>query len=248
VCEVEATVVTGAAQGIGKAIAVRLLGRGETVWCVDNDAARLEATTRHFSSLPGVPVARSCDVSDEDAVDALWRDIDATGVKVTSLVNNAAVFPRSTALDTRVGDWNRVLAVNLTGGFLMAQHLARGLIKRGQAGSVVSVASGQAYQPHARAAAYAAAKAGLVNLGRALAYEWGPFGIRVNTVVPGLTDTAQSRATKDDEDYAAAAATVPMRRLGTPEDVAATVAFLLSTEAGHITGQALAVNGGRLML
>lgn len=244
----DVTVVTGAAQGIGRAIAVRLLGRGDTVWCVDNDTDRLAATIRDFSSLPGDAVAHPCDVGDADAVDVLWRDIDTAGRPVTALVNNAGIFPRSTALGTSVGEWNRVLAVNLTGAFLMAKHFARRLIERDQQGSVVSVTSGQAYQPHARAAAYAAAKAALTNLSRSLAYEWGPQGIRVNTVVPGLTDTAQSRATKEDKDYAAAAATVPMRRLGTPEDVAAAVAFLLSAEAAHITGHALAVNGGRLML
>lgn len=244
----DVTVVTGAAQGIGKAIAVRLLGRGDTVWCVDNDSRRLDSTVRQLSSLPGVPVAHPCDVGDAGAVDALWGDIDAAGRTVTALVNNAGIFPRSTALATSVGEWNRVLDVNLTGGFLMARHFAQRLIEAEHEGAMVSVTSGQAYQPHARAAAYAAAKAALTNLSRSLAYEWGPFGIRVNTVVPGLTDTAQSRATKVDEDYTAAAATVPMRRLGTPEDIAAAVAFLLSAEATHITGHALAVNGGRLMV
>ncbi|HEX5121239.1 MAG TPA: SDR family NAD(P)-dependent oxidoreductase [Pseudonocardiaceae bacterium] len=244
----DVAVVTGAAQGIGQAIATRLLQRGGTVWCVDNDVDRLATTVRQLSSGPGFPIAHSCDVGDADAVAGLWRDIDTAGDMVTALVNNAGIFPRSTALATSVDEWNRVLAVNLTGGFLMARHLARRLIERDQRGSVVSVTSGQAYQPHDRAPAYAATKAALANLSRSLAYEWGPFGIRVNTVVPGLTDTAQSRATKRDEDYVAAAATVPMRRIGTPEDVAAAVAFLLSTDAAHITGHALAVNGGRLML
>lgn len=242
------TVVTGAAQGIGQAIAARLIDDGATVWCVDNDADRLARTVREFSSGPGVPISHPCDVGDPDAIAALWRDIDAAGSTVTALVNNAGIFPRSTAVATSVDEWNRVLAVNLTGGFLMATHLARRLIERDQPGSVVSVTSGQAYQPHDRAAAYAASKAALANLSRSLAFEWGPFGIRVNTVVPGLTDTAQSRATKQDDDYVAAAATVPMRRLGTPEDIAAAVAFLLSGEAAHVTGQALAINGGRLML
>jgi 3-oxoacyl-[acyl-carrier protein] reductase len=242
------TVVTGAAQGIGHAIAARLLDGGDTVWCVDNDVDRLTETVRELSARPGVPIAHPCDIGDAAAVDALWQDIDAADSAVTDLVNNAGIFPRSTALATSVDEWNRVLAVNLTGGFLMAQHLARRLVARDQRGSVVGVTSGQAYQPHDRAAAYAATKAALANLSRSLAYEWGPFGIRVNTVVPGLTDTDQSRATKRDEDYAATAATVPLRRLGTAEDVAAAVGFLISAEAAHITGHALAVNGGRLML
>jgi 3-oxoacyl-[acyl-carrier protein] reductase len=244
----ETTIVTGAARGMGKAIAAHLLSRGDTVWCVDWDAGQLDTTVGEFTALPGTAVAYACDIGDAESVEALWRTADAAGARMTSLVNNAGIFPRSTALDTRLDDWNRVIAVDLTGGFLMAQHLVRRLVARGQEGAVVSVTSGQAYRPHGRAAAYAAAKAGLAGLSRSLAYEWGPLGIRVNTVVPGLTDTAQSRVVKSDQDYRTAAASVPLRRLGTPSDVAAAVAFLLSDHASHITGQALAVNGGRLML
>src|SRR5437899_1839574 len=112
-----ATVVTGAAQGIGKAVAARLLGRGDTVWCVDTD--RLAAVAADFSPLPGIPIVRRCDVGDADDIDALWRDIDATGARVSALVNNAGIFLRSSALDTRLDDWNLLFAVNLTGGFLM---------------------------------------------------------------------------------------------------------------------------------
>jgi NAD(P)-dependent dehydrogenase (short-subunit alcohol dehydrogenase family) len=243
-----AVVVTGAAQGIGRAIAARLALCGRPVWCLDVDRRGVEATAADLRAEGGDVQAVCCDVGDSSAVVDAWRHLDEHDARVTALVNNAGIFHRGPALDVTPESWDRVLAVNLSGAFRMAQEAARRLVDRGEPGAIVSVASGQAYRPAPRGAAYAASKAGLVNLTRALAAEWGPLGIRVNTVVPGLTDTAQPRAEKNDEDFAAAAATTPLRRLSRPEDVAATVAFLLSPDASAVTGQALAVNAGRVML
>lgn len=167
---------------------------------------------------------------------------------MTALVNNAGIFARDAALDVTPEDWHRVISINLSGAFFMAQEAARRLVAGNSTGVIVNVASGQAYRPAPRGVAYAASKAGLVNLTRALAAEWGPVGIRVNTVVPGLTDTAQPRAVKSDADFAAAAEATPLRRLSTPDDIAAMVSFLLSADAAGITGQAFAVNGGRVMI
>lgn len=243
-----AVVVTGAAQGIGRAIAASLAASGRRVWCLDVDAAVLDRTVRDLRAAGADALALPCDVGDPVAIRDAWAGIDADGSPVTALVNNAGIFLRDAALDVTPEDWQRVLSVNLTGGFLMAQETARRLIAGGRQGVIVSVASGQAYRPAPRGVAYAASKAGLVNLGRALAAEWGPLGVRVNTVVPGLTDTAQPRAAKSDADFLAAAETTPLRRLSTPADIAAMVAFLLSDEAASITGQAFAVNGGRIMI
>lgn len=230
-------VVTGAVQGLGAAISERLRTDGWDVIGVD---VAPDQTSRGAT--------RSCDVGDPAQVDSLWRDLDQAGIAADCLVNNAGVFRRERALETRVEDWDRVLAVNLRGAFLMAQHFTRRCVTRGFAGAIVNVSSGQAYRPTSTGVAYAASKAGLSNLTRALAQEWGPLGVRVNAVVPGLTDTAQPRATKNDADFARAAATNPLRRLSEPADIAAAVRFLLSAEAAAITGQALAVNAGRLMI
>jgi 3-oxoacyl-[acyl-carrier protein] reductase len=242
----KAVVVTGAAQGIGAAIAVCLAGDGHRVHGVDIATPGLEARVTERPDLGLVPHA--CDIGDPAAVAALWEEIDADSDTVVALVNNAGIFGRQPALEMSVDEWDRVIAVNLRGTFLMSQAFARRVVRRSGEGAIVSISSGQAYRPGSTGVAYAASKAGISNLTRALAREWGPSGIRVNTVVPGLTDTAQPRAAKCDADFVAAAAANPIGRLSTPEDIASMVSFLLSPRASAITGQAFVVNGGRLML
>lgn len=237
-------VVTGAAQGIGAAIADELLDEGYRVHAVDVDADRLGSWAAGRSNVE----THQVDLGDPASIDGLWSRIDASGDVVDALVNNAGIFFREPALEVSVADWDRVIAVNLRGGFLMAQAFARRVVARSARGAIVSISSGQAYKPASTGVAYAASKAGITNLARALAGEWGPFGIRVNTVVPGLTDTAQPRAHKGDADFDAAAAGNPLGRLSEPRDIAQAVAFLLSAKASAITGQALVVNAGRLMI
>lgn len=243
-----AVVVTGAAQGIGRGIATRLARDGRRVWCLDIDEAGAEAVAAALRAAGGQARGLVCDVADAAGVAAAWQHLDDEGERVSALVNNAGIIHRAPALEVAPEAWDRVLAVNLSGAFRMAQETARRMIARGEGGAIVSIASGQAYRPAAGAVSYAASKGGVVNLTRALAAEWSPLGIRVNTVVPGLTDTAQPREVKDDADFVAAAAATPLRRLSRPEDVAAMVAFLLSDEAAAVTGQAFAVNAGRVML
>lgn len=237
-------VVTGAAQGIGAAIAETLLGQGCRVHAVDVAGPALAAWAAGRERV----VTHRADLGDPAAIAELWAELDTSGEPIDALVNNAGIFLREPALEVTVADWDRVLAVNLRGTFLMSQAFARRVVARSGAGAIVSISSGQAVKPSSTGAAYAASKAGISNLTRALAGEWGPLGIRVNTVVPGLTDTAQPRAHKGDADFAAAAASNPLRRLATPAEVADAVAFLLSAQAAAITGQALVVNGGRLMI
>lgn len=236
-------VVTGAGKGIGAAIAQRLAADGRHVWCVDILEAQAEATAAALRDVGAQATSVQCDVGDPSSVAELWRRVAAAGHPVSGLVNNAAIFPRGEALEITVEEWQQVLGVNLTGAFLMCQGFARQAPGRG---AVVNVASGQAFRPAPMGAHYASAKAGLVNLGRALALEWGPLGVRVNTLVPGLVPSDQSREVVDDAGFAEHAALNPLGRLATPADIAAGAATLL--DSAFVNGQVLVVDGGVLRL
>lgn len=164
------------------------------------------------------------------------------------LVNVAGVYGRHDRVrDQDLENWQRVLAVNLNGTFLCARAVLPGMIQRGW-GRIVNLSSGQALRPRANVAPYAASKAAVIGFTRALALEVAASGVTVNAIMPGVTDTAMPRLYGSEERLRELARRNPMGRIGQPEDVAAVAAFLASEEAGYITGQCIAVNGGVLML
>ena len=163
------------------------------------------------------------------------------------LVNNAGIYPRARALDMAFSEWERVLRVNLSGTFLCACAVARRMKETGR-GVIVNMASGRALAGAAKGAHYAASKGGIIALTKSLALDWAPYGIRVNCVIPGLTDTAQPRGELGDEELYAQGSRIPLGRIGQPQDIAAVVAFLLGEDAAYMTGQSIAVNGGAMML
>lgn len=164
--------ITGAAQGMGRAIAGGWRGRAGGVWCVDIAERQLNDTVEVLRASGSDAVAQVCDISRTEAIDQLWRRIDVDRPNVSALINNAGIFPRAAALELTEADGARTLAVNLSGSFFMAQHAAGRFVEDG-GGRVISIASGQAYHPGPGGAAHAASKAGLVNLARVLAEEWG---------------------------------------------------------------------------
>jgi NAD(P)-dependent dehydrogenase (short-subunit alcohol dehydrogenase family) len=231
--------VTGAAQGIGRAVAAGLAGEGLVVVCGDvlDASETAELVGGHAVSL---------DVSDAARVREAVGFASGLG-ELAVLVNNAGIFPRSAVLDLDEAEWQRVQDVNLKGTFLCAQAAARVMREQGRGGRIVNVTSGAAFVSSPQGAAYAASKAGIVAFTRVLALELASDGITVNAVAPGFTDTAQPRSFFSDEDLTAIARRIPAGRLAEPEEMVPAVLYLCSEAAAYVTGQTLHVNGGLYM-
>jgi NAD(P)-dependent dehydrogenase (short-subunit alcohol dehydrogenase family) len=240
-------IVTGAAQGIGRAVALRLASPGMhlALWDVKSEGV---AQTAELCQTKGAH-ARACtvDVAEADAIEAAVAAFEREWGKPDGLVNNAGIYPRARALDMSLAQWEQVLRVNLTGTFVTARAVAARMKDLGH-GVIVNTASGRALAGSANGAHYAASKGGILALTKSLALDWAPYGIRVNCVIPGLTDTAQPRVEMGDNELHAAGGRIPLGRVGRPEDIAAVVAFLLSDDSGYMTGQSVAANGGSIMV
>ncbi len=234
-----ALVVTGAARGIGAAIATAAAAAGWRVGLLDVDAA-VHATA---AALPG-STAGITDTSDADAVEAF---LDRFGVP-HAVVNNAGIVRFGPLLDQSLSDWRRVVDVNLTGTFVVARAVARRWVAAGRPGAVVNITSMNGVMPGPNAGAYGATKSAVALLTQQMALEWGPHGIRVNAVAPGLIDGGMSAPIYADADIRARReGRVPLGRLGRTDDVVGAVLWLLSDAAGYITGQQLLVDGGVTM-
>jgi NAD(P)-dependent dehydrogenase (short-subunit alcohol dehydrogenase family) len=240
-------IVTGAAQGIGRAVALRLASPGVQLAVWDVQAEGVEETARLCRDQGADTRAWAVDVGYPDAIETAVAAFEQAWGKPDGLVNNAGIFPRARALDMDLAEWEQVLRVNLTGTFVTARAVAARMKELGR-GAIVNTASGRALAGAANGAHYSASKGGIIALTKSLALDWASYGIRVNCVIPGLTDTAQPRVEMGDNELYAAGARIPMGRIGRPEDIAAVVAFLLSDDAGYMTGQSVAANGGAIMV
>jgi 3-oxoacyl-[acyl-carrier protein] reductase len=237
--------VTGAEQGIGRSIALELAKAGATLAVADINEAKLALVTAEIEALGGTAAAFRLDVSNQESIESGAKAVLERFGKVEVLVNNAGITRDSLMMNMKRADWDLVLAINLTGPFLLTQALLRPMIKN-RWGRIVNMASVVGRAGQAGQVNYAASKAGLIGLTKSLAREVASRGITVNAVAPGYIETPMT-AVLDEKVSAAMLATIPLSRRGTDLDVARAVKFLASDEASYITGHVLDVNGGMFM-
>jgi 3-oxoacyl-[acyl-carrier protein] reductase len=236
--------VTGASRGIGRAIATKLAAQGATVVGAargTNAAATVEAIV----AAGGKAEAASADVSDPVAIEQLVRGTIERHGRIDVLVNNAGITKDQLMLRMKRDDWDAVIATNLTAAFALTQAVLKPMIRQ-HSGRIICIGSVVGQGGNAGQANYAASKAGLIGFAKSVAQEVGSRNITVNVVAPGLIETDMTRALAEDT-RAEWSSRIPLKRLGTPEDIAAAVCFLASDEAAYITGQVLGVNGGMYM-
>jgi NAD(P)-dependent dehydrogenase (short-subunit alcohol dehydrogenase family) len=237
-------IVTGASQGIGRQIAITFAREGARVVIGDVKDEGGRTTVQEIAAAGGNAVCRLCDVSRPEQVEALVQTATGTYGRLDALVNNAAAWKGGTVVDMPVADWELGRGTILDAAFYACKYAIPAMIAAG-GGAIISISSVHGLLAARRSAAYEAAKGGLILLMKQVACDYGPQGIRANCICPGLIVTEKNRmATEHPERARFNAEIYPVRRYGTPDDIANTALFLAGDEATFISGQAIAVDGG----
>jgi len=242
-------VVTGAASGMGLAIARLLAARGERVALLDVHGEAADRAAKDLCGAGGIAIGVRADVTDRGAVDAALAEIRAQLGPIAIMVTSAGLDSFEPFTNITLESWERILAVNLTGTFHCLQAAVPDMLAA-RWGRMVTLSSSSAQSGAPRMAHYVASKAGVIGLTKALALELAPHGITVNNVPPGIIDTPMLRRAESSGDIGKIekiARMIPVGRAGTAEEIAATCGFLCSDEAGFITGQVVGVNGGMVL-
>ena len=241
-------IVTGAARGIGAAVAKRLAADGHSVAVIDLDESSCAATVDAITAAGGKALAVGADVSDEQAVAGAVERVVAELGGPTILVNNAGIIRDNMLFKMSVADWDAVMNVHLRGAFLMARATQQYMVEA-KFGRILNLSSTSALGNRGQAN-YSAAKAGMQGFTKTLAIELGKFGVTANAIAPGFIETEMTAETAkrvgvDYEDFKKfSAQQIPVARVGQPEDIAATASFLTSEESGFVSGQVIYVAGG----
>lgn len=245
--ESRVAIVTGAGQGIGRALALGLAQEGAAVLIAEINRDTGITVQKELAAYGHKALAVSTDVSSEDSVNTMVSRCLAEFGRVDILVNNAGIFPHSAVEEMAEEEWDRVIGTNLVGCFLCARALVPTFIEQRQ-GRIISVASGLGLKGISDGAHYAASKAGIIGFTKSLALELAPYGVTVNAICPGMTDTEQPRARLSTEQLYAIGKTFPLGRIGQPEDLVGPVTFLASDAAGFVTGQTIVCDGGAMLM
>ena len=237
-------VVTGGGSGIGRAIAVRLAEDTAKIAIWDINAAGAEETAQMIRVAGGTAMAITADCSDKAVIKAAADQTRAELGPIAILVNNAGIAPFSSFLETNDDLFDKIIRINLRGPWLMTKECLPDMLEAGW-GRVINITSSSVQTGSPAQGAYVSSKGGLLGMSKALALEYAPAGVTFNIIPPGFIDTPMLRAAPIDVE--GFAASLPMKRVGKPEDIAAAAAYLASEEASYITGQTISTNGGRYM-
>jgi 3-oxoacyl-[acyl-carrier protein] reductase len=239
-------VVTGGSRGIGKAISLALAAKG-AFFAVNYARGRegAEQTVKEICDAGGAAKSYGFDIADSEAVNAAFKDIIAEHGNISVLVNNAGIAIDGLLMRTKDEEWARTLDVNLSGAFYCCRAVAKSMLKA-KGGRIINVSSVIGQMGNAGQSAYSATKAALFGFSKSLAKELGSRSVTVNAVAPGYIETDMT-AMMTEEQRSAMLDAIPLKRLGSVQDVAGLVSFLASDEAGYITGEVIAVNGGLRM-
>jgi 3-oxoacyl-[acyl-carrier protein] reductase len=237
--------VTGASRGIGRAIALTLCRSGFDIVVASPEIEKNEEVAEEIRACSGEAMTVNLDVTSPESVKAAFSKVMQDKTRIDVLVNNAGITRDGLAVRMKPQDWDLVMKINLSGAFLCSQQVLPGMMKN-RWGRIVNISSVVGQAGSAGQANYAASKAGLIGMTKSLAQEMGSRNITVNAIAPGYIDTDMTRALPE-ELKQKMLATVPLARMGKPEDIASAVKFLVSEDASYITGHVLAVNGGMYM-
>lgn len=238
--------VTGSSRGLGRAFADGLAGAGARVVLNGVDPGRLDAAAAEMRERGFEVLTARFDVTDEAAVVAAFETLEADGVAVDILINNAGIQFRKPMLDLETADWRRVIEANLTSAFVIGREAARRMAKRGH-GKIVNIGSLTSELARATVAPYTVSKGGIKMLTKAMAAEWSELGIQANAIGPGYMLTDMNEALTSDPEFDAwVKARTPMRRWGRPEELAGLAIFLSSAASDYLSGQIIYVDGGMI--
>jgi len=238
------TIITGSRRGIGKGIAVRFAQEGANVVVSDINLEECEQVAKEIQDAGGKAIAVKCDVTNVDEIQGMVNKTNEAFGRVDILVNNAGIFIQKPINEMTQDEWDKLMAINLRSVFLCTKAVLPGMIES-KYGKIINIASIAGQVGYAYSSAYCASKGGIINLTREMAVELAQHKINVNAIGPGAIETAMTKDLLENEEMKKAVlAGIPLKRIGTPEDIANAALYLASDEADYVTGHCLFVDGG----